>query len=41
VLHIFAATLLYRGKTRTLTGIVITGAMVIAISAWLRWLSLA
>lgn len=41
VLHIFAATILYRGKTRTLTGIVISGAIVIAISGWLRWLSLA
>jgi hypothetical protein len=40
VLHIFAATILYRGKTRTLTGIVISGAIVIAISGWLRWLSL-
>jgi hypothetical protein len=41
VLHIFAATILYRGKTRALTGIVISGAIVIAISTWLRWLSLA
>jgi hypothetical protein len=41
VLHIFAATLLYRGQTRALTGIVISGALVIAISGWLRWLSLA
>jgi hypothetical protein len=41
VLHIFAATILYRGKTRALTGIVISGAIVIAISAWLRFLSLA
>ena len=41
VLHIFAATILYRGKTRTLTGIVISGAIVIAISGWLRWMSLA
>jgi len=41
VLHIFAATILYRGKTRALTGIVISGAIVIAISAWLRWISLA
>ncbi len=41
VLHIFAATILYRGKTRALTGIVFSGAIVIAISGWLRWLSLA
>lgn len=40
VLHIFAATILYRGKTRALTGIVISGAIVIAISGWLRWISL-
>lgn len=40
VLHIFAAIILYRGKTRTLTGIVISGAIVVAISGWLRWLSL-
>jgi len=40
VLHIFAATILYRGKQRALTGIVISGAIVIAISGWLRWLSL-
>lgn len=39
VLHIFAATILYRGKTRALTGIVISGAIVIAISGWLRWIS--
>jgi hypothetical protein len=41
VLHIFAATILYRGRTRALTGIVISGAIVIAISTWLRWLSVA
>jgi hypothetical protein len=41
VLHIFAATILYRGKTRALTGIVISGAIVLGISAWLRWLSIA
>ena len=42
VLHIFAATLLYRdGKTRSLTGIVMSGAIVIAISTYLRWISLA
>jgi hypothetical protein len=39
VLHIFAATILYRGKARALTGIVISGAIVIAISGWLRWIS--
>jgi hypothetical protein len=40
-LHIFAATILYRGKSRALTGIVISGAIVIAISGWLRWLSIS
>jgi hypothetical protein len=40
-LHIFAATILYRGKTRALTGIVISGAIILAISGWLRWISLA
>ena len=39
-LHIFAATILYRGKTRALTGILISGAIVLAISGWLRWISL-
>ena len=42
VLHIFAATLIYRpGKQRTLTGIVITGALTLGVAAYLRWLSLA
>jgi hypothetical protein len=42
VLHIFAATLVYRpGKQRTLTGIVITGALTLGVAAYLRWLSLA
>jgi hypothetical protein len=39
-LHIFAATILYRGKTRALTGILISGAIVLGISGWLRWISL-
>jgi hypothetical protein len=40
-LHIFAATILYKqGKQRSLTGIVISGALVVAISAFLRWISL-
>lgn len=42
VLHVFAATILYRtGKPRTLTGIVITGSLIVLISAYLRWISLA
>jgi hypothetical protein len=40
-LHVFAATILYRGKkTRALTGIVISGAIIVAISGYLRWISL-
>jgi hypothetical protein len=40
-LHVFAATILYRsGKPRTLTGIIITGSLVVAISGYLRWISL-
>ena len=41
VLHVFAAVVLYRpGKRRTLTGIVISGAAIIAISGYLRWIGL-
>ena len=39
-LHIFAVVLLYRGKRRALTGVVISGAVILAISAYLRWMSL-
>jgi hypothetical protein len=40
-LHVFAATVLYRKeKQRALTGVVISGAAIVAISAYLRWLSL-
>jgi hypothetical protein len=38
-LHVFAAAILYRGKKRSLTGIVIAGALILAISSYLRWLS--
>jgi hypothetical protein len=38
-LHLFATTILYRGKTRLLTGIVIAGALIVAISGYLRWIS--
>ena len=48
VLHIFAAAILYSRRAadeakrnRTATGIVISGLVVIAISAYLRWISLA
>ena len=41
VLHLFAATIVYRqGKQRTLTGIVVSGGLIVAISAFLRWISL-
>jgi hypothetical protein len=40
-LHVFAVTLLYKGgKKRSLTGVVITGALIILISGYLRWISL-
>src|SRR5437899_6078639 len=40
-LHVFAVTILYRGnKRRSLTGVVISGAGIVAISAYLRWISL-
>ena len=39
-LHVFAATILYRGKQRALTGIVISGAIIVAIAGYLRWISL-
>src|SRR5271154_3231646 len=41
VLHIFAVVILYRtGKPRSLTGVVISGAAIVAISGYLRWISL-
>jgi hypothetical protein len=41
VLHVFAVTIAYRaGKPRALTGIVITGALIVAISGYLRWISI-
>jgi len=40
-LHVFASAILYRGKkTRSLTGIVISGAVIVAIAGYLRWMSL-
>ncbi|PYT13891.1 MAG: hypothetical protein DMG59_19035 [Acidobacteria bacterium] len=40
-LHIFAVMILYReGKRRSLTGVVISGALILCISAYLRWMSL-
>ena len=40
VLHVFAVIIVYKGKRRLLTGVVISGAVIIAISGILRWLSL-
>jgi len=40
-LHVFAVIILYReGKRRALTGVVISGALILLISAYLRWISL-
>jgi hypothetical protein len=39
-LHVFATTILYRGKKHLLTGIVIGGAFIVGISGYLRWISL-
>ena len=40
-LHVFAVMVLYReGRRRALTGVVITGALILLISAYLRWMSL-
>jgi hypothetical protein len=39
-LHVFAAVILYReGKRRSLTGIVISGVVILFIAAYLRWIS--
>lgn len=47
VLHIFAVAVLYANpgvaeekRKRWLTGMVVSGLIVIAISAWLRWISM-
>jgi hypothetical protein len=40
-LHVFAVTILYRGgRRRSLTGVAVSGALILAISAYLRWISL-
>ena len=40
-LHVFASVILYReGKRRALTGVVISGAFILGISAYLRWISI-
>jgi len=39
-LHVFVVTILYRGKLRSLTGAVIGAGIIVAISGYLRWISL-
>jgi uncharacterized membrane protein len=39
-LHVFAVTVLYRGKLRSLTGAVIGSGIIVAIAGYLRWISL-
>jgi hypothetical protein len=42
VLHVIALMILYKqGKPRSLTGVVISGAVIVCISGYLRWISLA
>src|SRR5258708_36178724 len=46
VLHVFSIVIVYnperhKDKQRLLTGVAITGALVLAISAYLRWMSLS
>jgi hypothetical protein len=38
-LHVFAVTILYKGKRRLLTGAVITGGLIVAIAGYLRWIT--
>jgi len=41
-LHVFAVMILYRqGKPRSLTGVVISGTVILFIGAYLRWISLS
>jgi hypothetical protein len=40
-LHVFAVTILYRGnKRRSLTGVLMAGALILGIAEYLRWISL-
>ncbi len=39
-LHVFSVIIVYRGKRRLLTGAVISGAVILALSTYLRWISL-
>jgi hypothetical protein len=39
-LHVFAVTILYKGKKRLLTGAVITSGLIVGIAGYLRWSTL-
>ncbi len=39
-LHVFAVTILYKGKKRLLTGAVITSGLIVGIAGYLRWITL-
>ncbi|HEY1754626.1 MAG TPA: hypothetical protein VGG72_04470 [Bryobacteraceae bacterium] len=38
-LHVFAVTILYKGKPRLLTGAAITGGVIVGIAGYLRWIT--
>jgi hypothetical protein len=38
-LHVFAVTILYKGKKRLLTGAVVSGGLIVAIAGYLRWMT--
>jgi hypothetical protein len=38
-LHLFAVTILYKGKKRALTGALISGGLIVAIAGYLRWMT--
>ena len=40
-LHLFAVTILYKGKKRALTGALISGGLIVAIAGYLRWMTRA
>ena len=40
VLHVFAVTILYKGKRRLLTGAAISSGLIVAIAGYLRWITL-
>ena len=38
-LHVFAVTIVYKGKKRALTGALISGGLIVAIAGYLRWMT--